>query len=76
MDQFGNIINNKCTGISKINSKKREIIKTQALNRIKSQKIIFNRERLIEENENRRDEILNDELVKISASLHSRKYSI
>ena len=24
---FGNIINNKCTGISKINSKKREIIK-------------------------------------------------
>ena len=49
--------------------REKNIIKTQALNRIKSQKIIFNRERLIEENENRRDEILNDELVKISRAI-------
>ena len=49
--------------------REKNIIKTQALNRIKSQKIIFNRERLIEENENRRDEILNDELVKFNRAI-------
>ena len=49
--------------------REKNIIKTQTLNKIKSQKIIFNRERLIEENENRRDEILNDELVKISRAI-------
>ncbi len=49
--------------------REKNIIKTQTLNKIKSQKIIFNRERLIEENENRRDEILNDELIKLNRAI-------